>query len=208
MSVFVKIHPPLEFGSRLSGTDPGTRMPLVHAFVTLAVPLDSWSHQAAGVVQVVRRLDGPAGQWRATSIPTKQLRPAPSSMAPAMPDAMQADLESWIAGWRLTFYRQPELAMISDVGEQRRAFEDRVSRRIKPLIQKKIREIESRQMPRLPWKRKQAEQQRHSDLQRVTGEGVMLKENIESRTVGGLLDAAQRLELGLLLLVPGTKLPG
>ena len=207
MGLRLKQHPPLEYGSRTTSNASGQSTMLAHAFVSLQVELPKWSWETGGQVQLVRLLESQDNEWRLTNLATKSLRQLPSSAAPALSPRVQQDLESWLDRWQVVFFRQPEVNLISEFGESRKSFEHRVALRIKPLIQKKIKEIDARPIQQVFWWRKAAEAARAADKQRVTSEGAMFSQNIESLKVTHLLASVQLVELGALLLVPGTKLP-
>jgi len=204
----LKRHPPLVLGrgSSPAGSTPGT--PHAHATLWVVTTLEPWAVRVEGHIHVVRSLgpSAPSTPWQPIDISANALRPLSRAEPNQPPEDLLHDLRHWLGDWSLPFYRQPDLGLVSELGEHREGFRRRVATQLRPHIQKKLREIDQEPLPRLPWRRHSAEEARKAEKQRLAAESALLTEHIETTAIRRLADAVQSVGLGVLFVPPGVEL--
>jgi hypothetical protein len=102
---------------------------------------------------------------------------------------MLADLRLALAGRTLSFFRIPEIGLVSEIGEGREDFRRRATGGLRPQLQRRL-----------------AAEPGPGAREKLASELASLASSIETLELGDLGRLVRRAELGLLLVAPGIRL--
>ena len=185
-SVKVAFHPPLLLApGEADGGAPGLRR-CDHAGLWLSVALEPWEVVRCGHLHLVR---GPGeAAWREVDLTRHPLRALAGG--PALEgDRLEGELRQALAGRALSFYRIPEIGLVSEIGEGREDFRRRAGAALRPQLQRRLAAGAGAA----------AKEQAASQL-------AALAASIETLELGDLGRWVRRAEIGALLVAPGVKL--
>lgn len=179
--VLVKKHPTWIIGN----VEPGPDTVLWrHAKLWLVVELPAWDARRSGHFHVVSRVDWPVSDWRPTSIARHPMRPEAAGAPTTAPDSeVIAGLEHWLRSWRPELYRQPEIGLVSELGEGEGAFRKRLLGGVRPELRRRVESLDHDT----------------DDRQQLATGVAQLATAIESHSVADVTQAIQHIEIGLVI---------
>jgi hypothetical protein len=184
--VKVLFHPPLLLAP--AGVDP--RAPELvrcgHASLWLSVSLEAWQVERSGHLHLVR--EPGEGSWREVDLTRHPLRALADEPVPEA-ERLEGELRLALAGRSLSFFRIPQLELISEIGEGREDFRRRATGGLRPQLERRI--AGDRETP---------------VKERLASELAALVASIETAEVEDLSRWVRRAEAGVLLVAPGIKL--
>ena len=185
-SLKVSFHPPLLLAP--TGTDggaPGLRR-CHHAALWLSAWLEPWQVQRSGHVHLVREPGETV--WREVDLGRHPLRALEDEPAPEA-ERLEGELRVALAGRGLTFFRIPDLGLVSEIGEGREEFRRRTTGALRPQLQRRL-----------------AEEQGAAAREQAASQLAALAASIETLGLEDLARWVRRAELGVLLVAPGVRL--
>jgi hypothetical protein len=186
-SVKVSFHPPLLLAP------PGVAPPAAelcrcrHAALWLSVIIEPWQVERSGHLHLLQV----AGEssWREVDLTRHPLRALAEEPEPPDAEGVVADLRQALAGRNLSFFRIPEIGLVSEIGEAREYFRRRATGGLRPQL-----------------KRRLAAEQGAAARERMASELASLSSSIETLELGDFGRWVRRAELGALLVAPGVRL--
>jgi hypothetical protein len=208
---------------------PGASL-LVHARLWIDWQIEAWDVRRQGRLHFVRDLSLQDESWRRVELARHPLRVWPrgarlddaleARLGSAL-DRAKADLESWLASWRLVVLRAPQVGLVSEIGETRDQLRARLLAALRPELQRRLA-IRDEDPPSsgggswLPWRwprkrRESAETSARQDgarrLRSELGRGIAgLADSIEELDHASPREAVRQLELGVLVVGPDVEL--
>ena len=185
-SVKVSFHPPLLL------TPAGAEPPAAdlrccrHAALWLAVVIEPWQAERSGHLHLVQ--EPGESSWREVDLTRHPLRALPQE-PDAEAERLVADLRQVLAGRALSFFRIPEIGLVSEIGEGREDFRRRATGGLRPQLQRRL-----------------AAEEGAAARERLASELASLTSSIETLELGDLGRWVRRAELGALLVAPGVRL--
>lgn len=202
----LSLHPPLLLASPGGAPASETLRRCLHASLWLAVELEAWgSVRRQGHLQLVREEAG--GDWREVDLARYPMRRAGGEGSGGVAlERVEEELSRMLAGRSLRLFRIPTLGLVSEIGEGREDFRRRATGLLRPEVERRAGEISSRQLPRLPWRRRAAERRRDAETTALATELAVLAGSIESTELDDLRRFVRRAEAGELLVADGIRL--
>ena len=199
--------PTCEILSPSASSRDGAAVAHVSASIWLSVDLAAWGERRDGHLHFARRLDG--REWSPADMSGHPMRPVTDRRTPIDTAPIVEELESLLAARPPTFYRIPELGVVSDLGEGREDFRRRVLGALRPVFQQRIDALERAPGSRLPWRRRRRDEVRRRTRNELAARLASLANSIESHTCRHPWDTVRRIEIGILLVPDGLDLtPG
>jgi len=184
--VKVLFHPPLLLAP--AGVD--SRAPELvrcgHASLWLSVWIEPWQVGRSGHLHLLREPGG--GGWREVDLTRHPLRALADEPVPEA-ERLEGELRLALAGRSLSFFRIPQLELISEIGEGREDFRRRASGGLRPQLQRRI-----------------AGDREAAVKERIASELAALAASIETAELKDLSRWVRRAEVGVLLVAPGVRL--
>jgi len=134
-SVKVSFHPPLLLAP--PGADPGALglRRCHHAALWLSAWLEPWQVHRSGHLHLVREPGETV--WREVDLARHPLRALEDEPTPEA-DRLEDELRQALAGRGLTFFRIPDLGLVSNIGEGREDFRRRTTGALRPELQRRL----------------------------------------------------------------------
>jgi len=185
-SVKVSSHPPLLLAP--AGVAPaaaglrGCR----HAALWLSVVIEAWQVERSGHLHLLQ--EPGESSWREVDLTRHPLRALADDPVPEA-GSLVTDLQRALAGRRLSFFRIPEIGLVSEIGEGREDFRRRATSGLRPQLQRRL-----------------AAEEGAAARERMASELASLSSSIETLELGDFGRWVRRAELGVLLVAPGVRL--
>ena len=185
-SVKVSFHPPLLLAP--AGVAPaaaGLRR-CHHAALWLSVVIEAWQAERSGHLHLLQ--EPGESCWREVDLTRHPLRALADEPVPEA-ERLVTDLRQALAGRTLSFFRIPEIGLVSEIGEGREDFRRRATGGLRPQLQRRL-----------------AAEQGAAARERIASELVSLSSSIETLELLDFGRWVRRAELGVLLVAPGVRL--
>jgi hypothetical protein len=207
-------HPPVTVARRGAGSRSGsTERAYGHVRVWVRLPIEPWGVVREGHLHLLLPLASDAS----FSVVDLSRRPLVAIPSRKEPEGLRAQLttasEAWLRAWRPTFWRLPELGLVSELGETEDGFCRRARGLLRPELQRRLDRLHATPLPRLPWRRRSELDRRRRVSEELTGAVARVMGGLETWTADGAIDRVCSLESGLLvanedLLVPDPSPAG
>jgi hypothetical protein len=178
-----------------------------HARLWLSVEVSEWGCRRQAHLHLVRAPDREDASWQRVDLAHHPLRsdphPAPS---PAAVDRIIGSLTTWLESWCLELYRQPDVGLVSELGESRADFRRRLRTAMGPEMQRRIQMLEAAPRPALPWRRRRAATKVAAFREQLAGTVSAVTERLDVRRLADPVTAVREAVVGILRLPSGTQL--
>lgn len=198
MGVRLSLHPPYAVAGKHGGSDQmGERVSLLHAKLWVRIEIEEWHLVREGHLHLVSAPDAArAGmRWREVELSRHPL--FVYHHGSQVPEDAEDLLHSELSRLSIEVFRQRELGLASEIGETRAAFERRLLKALRPLVQERIGVVKAGGRPKPG-----GGSSRTGVAEALSG----LASGIEHRTVRATEDVVVSAELGLLL-IPEDDVP-
>jgi hypothetical protein len=186
-SMKVSFHPPLLLAP--AGADPPAAelRRCWHAALWLSVVIEPWQAERSGHLHL---LEEPGeSSWREVDLTRHPLRARGVEPEPPETESLVAGFRQALAGRTLSFFRIPEIGLVSEIGEGREDFRRRAIGGLRPQLQRRL-----------------TAKHGAGAREQLASELAILAASIETLQLGDLGRWVRRAELGVLLVAPGIRL--
>jgi len=204
--VELEFHPPLVVAPATSSDSDSEFVCLAHARLWVRVELAAWQVVRQGHIHLVRPASARGG-WRTVDLSGHPVRLWTGRTETVSLDDVGQELADWLAQRPLSFYRIPELAAVSEMGETIEDFRRRVLGGVGEEVRRRLDAIDQAPRSRLPWRRRPENSERALRRRRLATGVARLGAGIEELDVGDESWIAARAEAGVLLVDPEISLP-
>lgn len=200
----VTSHPPWSVGYELVGD---VFDEVDHAQLWLSVEISEWSCRREAHLHVARDPHREDASWQRIDLAHHPLRsdanPAPP---PAVVDRIIGSLTMWLESWCLELYRQPDVGLVSELGESRADFRRRLRTAMGPEMQRRIQALETAPRAALPWRRRRAATQVAAAREQLAETVSTVTDRLEVRRIADPVAAVREAVIGVLRVPPGREL--
>lgn len=178
-----------------------------HARIWLSVEISEWRCRRQAHLHFVRTLDREDGPWQRVDLAHHPLRkdPHPASPQTAV-DQVISSLRSWLESWCLELYRQPDVGLVSELGESRAGFQRRLRAAMAPEMQRRIQTLEAAPRSVLPWRRQRAETKIADARVQLAGTVSAVTDRLDVCRIADPVTAVREAVIGVLRIPPGRDL--
>jgi hypothetical protein len=132
----VEILPTCTIEARYGSAADAPKTAHLHVALWLSVELEAWGERREGHLHLIREVGG--GSWRPIDVSRHPMGAAAGDHPPIDVDGTIAALRDELDERGMSFYRVPELGVVSEMGETGPAFRRRVLGVLRPTIQQRI----------------------------------------------------------------------
>jgi hypothetical protein len=184
--VKVSLHPPLLLAAAAIDAGGPDLIRCGHASLWLSVWIEQWQVNRSGHLHLIREAGGEG--WREVDLTRHPLRALADEPVPEA-ERLDGELRLALAGRSLSFFRIPQLELISEIGEGREDFRRRATGGLRPQLQRRI-----------------AGDRETAVKEQLASELAALVASIETLELDDLSQWVRRAEVGVLLVAPGVRL--
>jgi len=184
--VKVVFHPPLLLAAAATDAAGPDLIRCGHASLWLSVWIEPWQVNRSGHLHLLRE---PGGEgWREVDLTRHPLRALADEPVPEA-KRLEGELRLALAGRSLSFFRIPQLELISEIGEGSEDFRGRATGGLRPQLQRRI-----------------AGDRETAVKEQLASELAALVASIETLELDDLSQWVRRAEVGVLLMARGVRL--
>ena len=184
--VKVVFHPPLLLAAAATDAAAPELIRCGHASLWLSVWIEPWQVNRSGHLHLLRE---PGGEgWREVDLTRHPLRALADEPVPEA-ERLEGELRLALAGRSLSFFRIPQLELISEIGEGSEDFRRRATGGLRPQLQRRI-----------------AGDRETAVKEQLASELAALVASIETLELDDLSQWVRRAEVGVLLMARGVRL--
>lgn len=192
-------HPPFAISQPGGAPSGSAEWAYGHVRLWVRLVIEPWVVVREGHLHLVRPLAS-GGSFAVVDLSRRPLVVVPDRMEPeGLREQIAASIEMWLRAWRPTFWRLPELDVVSELGESEARFRRRVQGVLHPELQRHLDHLQAPPLSRLPSRRRSQLERRRVAREQIAGALSRVMGPLEPWTVEDAVNCVRSLEAGLLL---------